>query len=340
MKTALSVTLFMSVALIVLVAPRMMGSGAKNCNGTLRGDYDSVEVKGGSCVLDGGTVRGSVRVNGGGSLAATGGTEIQGHVMVFRGGPIFLDDATVTGDVRVKESTSATVAKGATIGALSVERSGSIAVMGSVKSIESLESGLVSLVGASVYPGDLLVERGSARVEICSSTIAGRLNVIQSAADLLVDTTLFGSSCVPSTIDGSVTVLDGGGDVRLVGAMLNGPLEVRSAGNVTLQETTAAAGAHIAGNRGNVVIQSSQLHGDVTVDSNAAVTVAGNNFFEQQIQISNNAGPVLVDANVDLSLRVVENGEVTVRGNAFSEGEISQNNASISTIDNTHAALR
>ena len=398
---ALKGTLFLNMLLLALAGCQTPDDAAKKCGGSLGGAYEDVEVAGGSCTLDGATVRGYVRVNGGGSLTVTGGTEIGGSIMVVNGGPIFLDDATVHGDVRLNESTSATVASGASAGLLRVERSGSIAVMGLVEGIESVESDRVTLNGATVHPGGLHVEKSSANVEICGSKLAGDVDVVESTGDLLIDSTRIGGTCMPSTIDGSVTVANGDGEVRLIGATLpaggltvsgqsgavhvesaalagvtieqiyrhlvsiggltaggdvsiadagdvqigagsalGGDIEIRSADNVTLDRVSIGGGATIAENRGNAVIQSSELRGDLIVDSNAAVTVASNNFFLEEVRITNNMGPVLVDANIDLSLWVVENGNVTVKGNSFTGGEISQNNASISTIGNTHDALR
>ena len=321
----------------------------------LSGSYADVIVNGTSCTLDGATVNGSVFVSSGGTLTATGGTEVFGRIEVDSGGNIDLPDVTVLGNVTLMDSNDVTVGSATNIGSLKLDKSGAIVASGAIASIESRESTGISLIGASVFPGSVSMKLANGSLVICGSTIEGVVKVVSTTGHVLAE-----ASCGASTIDGSVVVEKGTGNVRLVGATLAaGDLNVieqtgevlvedtslsdlkvnKITGNVTLQNVITDSDTTIANNGGDVTINESMLGSDVGITSNNAVTVTGNDFSLEDVMISKNGGPVFFDSNFNLSLRIIENIGVTVSGNAFTDAEISKNIGDVSIENNTGEKL-
>ncbi len=321
----------------------------------LPGSYADVIVNGTSCILDGATVNGSVFVSSGGTLTATGGTEVFGRIQVDSGGNIDLSDVTVLGSVTLKESNDVTVGSTTNIGSLKLEKSGAIVASGTIASIESKDSTGINLIGATIFPGSVSMKFANGSLVICGSTIEGVVNVVSTTGHVLAE-----ASCGASTIDGSVAVEKGTGNVRFVGATLAaGDLNVieqtgevlvedtslsdlkvnKVTGNITLQNVITDSDTTIANNGGDVTINESMLGSDVGITSNGAVTITDNNFSLEDVMISNNSGPVFFDGNVNLSLRIIENIGVTVSGNTFTDAEVSKNIGGVSIEGNTGEKL-
>lgn len=323
----------------------------------LSGSYADVIVNGIWCTLDEATVNGSVLVSNGGTLTASGGTEVFGSIQVDSGGNIDLFEVSVQGDVTLKDSDNVSVGSATTIGTLKLEKSGAVTASGAIAAIESKESTGISLNGATIFPGSVSMELANGSLEICGSTIEGEVKVVSTTGNVHV---VADGSCGASMIDGSVAVEKGKGNVRLVDATLAaGDLTVieqtgnvlventslsdvkveKISGNVTLQNVKTDSDTTIADNGGSVKIDMSMLGSDVGITSNGSVTVTGNNFALEDVLVSNNSGPVIFDGNVDLSLSIIENNAVTVSGNTFTDAEVSKNTGGVSIVNNNGEKL-
>ena len=303
------------------------------CSGTLSGVYDNVVVNGTACTLAGATVRGSVLVSNAGTLLATGNTSISGGVQVDGGGNIDIDSATALGDVAIFNSADAIVGSGATAGVVKFENSNTLTVSGNVGSIESSASGAIQLDGATVFPGGVTVNAGLGGLTLCGATVEAGINVALTTGSVSAEAS---ATCAASSIDGSVIVGTGTGDVRLVGAtMAAGDLLVSEqngdvyldgtslsdvgvsllTGDITLLNTITDSDTIITNNSGAVLIEHSSLGSDVDISLNGAVTIAANSVSLEDVRVSSNAGPILIENNCDLMLSIVENDNVTLINN-------------------------
>ena len=304
-----------------------------NCSGTLSGTHSDVIVNGVACVLDGADVQGSVLVDSGGSLVATGGTQILGSIQAQSGGDVQLDQVTVVGEVKLLNSGNVIVGDLADVKYLNVEASGNVEVRGIVGGIESKGSGGIKLDGATLFPGGLIVESASGAVEICGSSIGDGIGVVLGAGDVLVEAS---TQCAASTITGSLKVEKGTGNVRVVGATVNnGDLIVveqmgsvflegvslsdvnveKGFGDVTFQNVVTDSDVKIVENGGDVNISGSWLGSAVDVSLNNNVVFYGNASQYEVVSISGNQGSVVVDSNCDFVLTINGNQGVTVANN-------------------------
>ena len=247
-----------------------------------------------------------------------------------------------------------TVGAAADIGALKVEKSGAVDVSGAVSSIESKESDMVTLDGAIVFPGSVAISKGTGGLEICSSTIEGEVKVTGTEGNIAVGITADGDNCGASTIDGTVSVEKGTGDVSLVGGELTaGDLIVieqtgdvtvdgillsdvkveKITGHIMLLGIETDSDTTVADNEGDVTIAESMLGSDVSIISNLAVAVTDSNFSFEDVFVGSNAGPVVLDRNTDLNVAIIENNAVTVTNNTFTDADISKNTGGV-FIDN------
>ena len=304
-----------------------------NCSGTLSGTHSDVIVNGVACVLDGADVQGSVLVDSGGSLVATGGTQILGSIQAQSGGDIELGEATVVGEVKLLNSGNVIVGDLADVSNLKVEASGDVEVRGIVGGIESKGSGGIKLDGATLFPGGLIVDSASGAVEICGSSIGDGINVVLSIGDVLVEASM---QCAASTVTGSLEVEKGTGNVRVVGATMTGSDLVvveqtgsvflegvslsdvkveKGFGDVTLQDVETDSDTKIVEGDGDVNISGSWLGSSVDVSLNNNVVFYGNASQYEVVSISGNQGSVVVDSNCDFVLKIDGNQGVTVTGN-------------------------
>lgn len=353
------VRLAAAAALLALAIPTS-ASAQQRCRGTLGGSYDDLVVSGGTCTLDGALVRGSVQVNRGnlvtrgstqinGSVLGDGarritlggGTLVSGGVLANRVRTIEITDADVLGGVSAIESGNLTIGAASDVSSVKFEKSGRLVVLGAVGGIESTESGRLQLDGATVFPGSVLVSKGSGSIEICSSVVEGELKVSETSGSVEVD-------CGPSVIDGTVSVEKGTGSIRLtdaslpsgdlliveqvgnvtvVGTSLSDVLVEKVDGNVTLTNVTTDSDTTLAGN-GNVTLQDSTFGSDAKLLENGRVTLRRNDFALEDISLEKNAGPVLIEDNTNFSIAVIENDRVTFRGNDFTDANISKNSGS------------
>lgn len=329
------------------------------CSGTLSGTYDNIVVNGGSCTLSGATVLGSVTINSGGNLTATGGTDVLGGVAASFGGNLNLQSVTILGDVALADSGNVTVGAAATIGPLKLERSGAAVITGAVANLDCKQSLAVTLnKGSHLFLGGLSVFEGTGTIQICGSTIEGEVKVIETVGAMLAGGT---ASCGGSLIHASVLVEKGTGNVRVSDATLTaGDLFVIEqagsalvertslsdvaieaiTGPVTLQSVTTDSDTKIIGNDGAVSIKGSLFGSDIEIKTNGgAVTVAGNSFSDEVVVVESNGGAVAFTDNIDLSFSIVANHGVTIGGNNFINGSVGSNTGGVSIVNNTGETL-
>lgn len=111
MKRLLALGVAVGAAALSLQAPAASAATTTTCDGTLTGTYDAVLVPAGAtCVLDGATVTGHVRVQSGGTLKATGSTLGSLHSEGAR--TVRLTDTDVSGNIKVSGTVRATVIGG------------------------------------------------------------------------------------------------------------------------------------------------------------------------------------------------------------------------------------
>jgi len=364
-----------TVSLSLLVLGTSVSQASTNCSGALGGTHNDVIVNGTSCTLNGATVLGSVLVNSGGTLIATGGTTVNGSIQVDSGSNIDLDNVRVLGDVSLLNSADVTVGTLATIGTLKLENSGAVNASGNIGSIESKDSWGVKLDGAMVSPGGVNLEFASGPLEICGSTLNDRVNVVSTTGDVLIESSL---SCEASTINATVMVEGGSGNVRLVGTLTTTPgdllvteqngnvflkdvalsdvlVEKTLTGNVTLQNVITDSDISIT-NNAHITINGTTFGSSIEINENSGVTVTDNSASLEQVLISGNTGPILVARNCDLMLTVIENDDVTIINNnqvdAITAGatcntggfgltyvEVNKNTSAVSVINNTGVLL-
>jgi len=320
-------------------------------NVPLRGMYADVTVANGvSCTLDGALVFGSVLVSGRGTLTAKNGTEVRGSVQVNSGGNITLAATNVLGGVILDQSGNLSVKSGSTLANISMKKSGYLTIENSaVTDVLSTESGNVTVTNARIFPGGVTMKLSNGSLTLCGSEIgfnseteqegSGGVSMLETTGNLLADA----GFCDPSGIQGSVVVEKGTGNVRLVGAALNGDLAVieqtgdvvvdgstcngcatvgdvkvekGKSGDITLKAVRTDSDATISENNGNVTIESSSLGSDVSISRNKKVVVKKNSFSLEDVHISGNGGPIEIDSNCDMRLTVNENsGAVTISNN-------------------------
>lgn len=407
----------------MLVWPAVALSQVVNCSSAVPGGtYDDVFVTQ-SCTLTGVTVRGSVLVSDGASVALDGGSIVHGNVIANSGGDVTVNAATVSGLVSLISSGNLSIGAGALIGAVSLEKSGSIAMNGgsvakietnesagvtldggaavhgdvnvkfggnvtvniatvsgtvslagsgnlsvtrgevgvvhvdksgtvtvdggSVTGIESFASEGVTVSGARVFPGGILLKGAQGALVICGSEIglnsdldpgdglgSGGIAMLDSDGEVHVGRS---ESCDQTRFRGDLMVSKGTGAVRVVGAFTdNGDLTViervgavdvedasfgdiliakAKSGNLTLRNVRTDSDVIIAENEGGVTLESSAIRGDAQFSSNASVTIRSSSFQLEDVIISKTSGPVVVDGNCDLSLTIIENGDVSITNN-------------------------
>jgi hypothetical protein len=202
------------------------------------------------------------------------------------------------------------------------------------------------------------VLQGSGDVRICGgANITGGVNVIERNGGLLAGV---GANCGVSTINGTVTIEKGTGNVRLLGTIMDGSdlsvieqsgnVEVngvnlsdvkieKTTGSVTLTAVTTDSDTAIAEISGSVTIASSTLGSDVGITTNSAVTLTGNDFTAEDLFISGGSGAVTLSNNVNISFSINERGSVTIAGNNFVNASITKNTGGVSIVNNTGETL-
>lgn len=350
--------MFASLLLVTVFAPPV--ANAQNVDtvesngGTLTGRYADVIVKSGTCTLNGATVFGSVKLEGG-SLVSRNGTTIYGSIEARDSGSIQLSSTKVLGEIKLEKSGALTLIN-SQLGSIVVRESGTVQIKNgsTVEAISLEKSSNLTISDSRVFPGGVTMI-SSGRLKLVNSEIGldsdsdsdngggGGVSVIQSNAGL---TSVVADA--NSAIDGTVLIEKGTGDVRFEGAALNSDLIVieqngdvlvdgRSSGNATLSDVKiekVSGDIRLVGvitdsdmtikeNGGDVSIESSVLGGDVEIALNQAVTIASNSFALEDILISKNTGFVTIDRNCDMRLSVFEN---------TSGVHITNNNANHATV--------
>lgn len=120
--------MFASLLLVTVFAPPV--ANAQNVDtvesngGTLTGRYADVIVKSGTCTLNGATVFGSVKLEGG-SLVSRNGTTIYGSIEARDSGSIQLSSTKVLGEIKLEKSGALTLIN-SQLGSIVVRESGTV----------------------------------------------------------------------------------------------------------------------------------------------------------------------------------------------------------------------
>lgn len=374
---------------ILVMVPRL-AQAAKMCTGTLTGSFlEDIVVNNSSCTLNGVTTTGSVLVQNWGLLTVTGNTMISGDIQATNANSINLDSVTVNGGVSLVSSQNLRVGAGVALTSLSVVNSGSVLLDGSVGGtlyllnskdltlsigssansvfldssenltargsigvLTTVNSRAVTLTGANITAG-VNVTGGKANVTICGGTnIYGGVNLLESNASLLVGTT---PGCGVSTINGSIVVGKGTGDVKFTNTLLEASdLVVTSqignivgkgaafsditaesiTGSVSLTGISTDSDTTIVNITGGVTIASSTMGSDVAIITNGPVNLTGNDFDLEDVLIGGGTGAVVLSNNTRMGLAITERNNVTVSGNTFTIASISKNTGVISIVNN------
>ena len=344
---------------VLLIAVQYSYSfGQTACSGSLSGNFDSISVSSGSCTLNGVTVTGSIEVSSGASLFINGRSQISGSVSSEGGGNINIGGQTqVSGDVSIIDSPSATVTigQGAVLTSVNMEKSGRLAVQGSVGSVGTKESGQVFINGGSITSGGLLVEIGSGDVSLCGASITGSLSVTETTGNIRTV-----PNCPTSTIVGSVGVEKGTGNLNLNGADIsegdvsvveqNGDVVLSSAaisdlsieksmGNINLVSLTTDSDVKIIENSGTVIIRGSTFGGDVAIGQNGAVSVTASRFSDESVSISETTGMVNFSGNSQASASISEGGSATISSNDLTSLSVEKNSGPVTISNNRIGSL-
>ena len=335
----------------------------------LTGMYAGVIVNGGNCTLDGAKVFGSVLVESGGSLTATGDTTIFGSVQVKSGRNIEMTNTEVMGEVKLeqskeliiggistlatismKESGGVTIGKDASAGEVIMEDSGKLEVSGEVAAILSTNSGDITLNnGARVFPGGVAMfssNRKSRVLGICGSEIglnsdtmtdgSGGVNVKGKVTVLAVAD----GSCPPSQIEGSVIVETGEGDVRFVGATLAAGdfVVIERTGDVELNRTLVSD-VKIEKSKGNIALENVTTDSDTTIKENIGIVTIADSTLGSDVEINQNGDVTMTGNSFSLEdVLISKNGMVTIDGNCDMSLSVSENSGKVAITNNTSMA--
>ncbi len=341
-----SFALAVTVAAISLLASGRASAADTICTGTITGTHDNVVVSGGTCTLSSATVLGSVTVTGGGALTMSGTTQINGDIQAFGAGTITLNSGTVNGAVSLLSSGAITVGAGANLNALSVTDSGNMTVRGSLEKINAVNSGGLTITGtAARIAAGVIVDAGKAGTTVCGgATIVGGIIMMNTTGGLSVGI----GTCGVNTIDGAVLVSKGSGAVRISNAVMTGSdvsvseqignviLTNLSLSDVTVENLTGSvtwatlrtdSDSKILNISSTVSITNGNFQGDVEINTAQAITISGNNFNFEDVNISKGTGSLTITNNTNIGINVTERGTVTFSGNRFDFAEFSKNGA-------------
>ncbi len=316
------------------------------CTGSITGTHDNVIVNGGTCTLSGATVLGSVTVTAGGTLTMNGTTQINGDIQAFGSGNVALNSGTVIGAVSLLNSGALTVGAAANINALSMTNSGATTIRGVVEKITAVNSGSLTITGTSALVEDgVIVDAGKAGTTLCSGArVFGGLIMMNTSGGLSVGV----GTCGVNTISGAVLVSKGSGAVRIQNAVMTaadvsvteqtGNVVLTNlslsdiaieklVGSVTLTALATDSDSTLSDITSTVSITNSSFQGDVSILTAQAITISGNNFNNEDLNIAGGTGSLTISNNTNIGVKVLERGSITFSGNRFDFAEFTKNGA-------------
>jgi len=351
--------IFSLVPVLALLA--LSVNAQRVCNGVIdspRVITSDVSITNAPCVLENVNITGSVTVSNGGSLSTVGVVNVFGSISGNGAGSMYLGGKLwLGGGFMASNSPTVRVGPQVRLGAAMLSKVGTFILQGTAVSVTSTGDGNIIMRGGTILGGGIARSTSKGSISLCGASIRGGISVTGITGHIIAAA---GASCAPNRITGTIAVSKSTGDVRVSGSTLTGAdlllneivgdIDVRNArlsdlnvgqvtGGVYMDSVVADSDGRFGMISGPIFVTKSRLGGDFSIMGNNKVTVTGNDFGGESVNILGNKGPVLVTNNKNFIAIMNENTGLTFNNNQASSALISKNLGATSIVNNNARAL-